>query len=64
MQKMKEELLKSRDQNVVVLSWFGGSGPTYNQAVANIRLIGVMGAHFLAFLSVSLPFCMSKNDVG
>ncbi|CAG0892718.1 unnamed protein product [Darwinula stevensoni] len=49
--EIKEELLKSRDQNVVVLSWFGGSGPTYNQAVANIRLIGVMGAHFLAFLA-------------
>ncbi|CAG0892720.1 unnamed protein product [Darwinula stevensoni] len=49
--KTKDELLKFRDQNVVVLSWFGGSGPPYNQALANIRLVGVMGAHFLAFLA-------------
>ncbi|CAG0892714.1 unnamed protein product, partial [Darwinula stevensoni] len=52
MQRMTEELLKSRDQNVVVLSWLGGSGPPYTQAVANIRLVGVMAAHFLAFLAV------------
>ncbi len=30
-----------------------GSGPPYTQAVANIRLIGVMLAHFILFLHVS-----------
>ncbi|CAG0896330.1 unnamed protein product, partial [Darwinula stevensoni] len=49
--EMKTELLKLRDLNVVVLSWLGGSGPPYTQAVANSRLVGVMAAHFLAFLS-------------
>ncbi|CAG0897057.1 unnamed protein product [Darwinula stevensoni] len=49
--KLNEELLKFRDQNVVVLSWFGTSGPPFFQALANIRLVGVMGAHFLAFLA-------------
>ncbi|CAG0901835.1 unnamed protein product [Darwinula stevensoni] len=50
-ERMAEELLEARNQNVVVLSWLGGSGPPYTQAVANIRLVGVMAAHFLAFLA-------------
>ncbi len=30
--------------------WLNASHPPYTQAVANIRLIGVMAAHFLAFM--------------
>ncbi|CAG0896331.1 unnamed protein product [Darwinula stevensoni] len=45
------ELLKLKDLNVIVLSWLGGSGPPYTQAAANTRLVGVMAAHFLAFLA-------------
>ena len=33
------------------LTW-SGSGPPYTQAVANIRLVGVILAHFILFLNV------------
>ncbi|CAG0895853.1 unnamed protein product [Darwinula stevensoni] len=54
--RLTKELLKAKEQNVVVLSWLGGSGPPHAQGEANIRLLGVMAAHFLAFLAVRLTF--------
>ncbi|XP_058801466.1 pancreatic lipase-related protein 2-like [Phymastichus coffea] len=36
------ELLLREDANVVVVSWIGGAGPPYTQAVANTRLVGAM----------------------
>jgi len=38
---------------VIVVDWSGGSGPPYPQAVANIRLVGVMTAHLIKNLIVS-----------
>ncbi|KAG8228720.1 hypothetical protein J437_LFUL009402 [Ladona fulva] len=48
--KMVSELLKKDDVNVVTVDWIGGSGPTYTQAVSNIRLVGVMTAHLIKML--------------
>ncbi|KAI9556632.1 hypothetical protein GHT06_016422 [Daphnia sinensis] len=48
--RMVEEALIYDNINVVVVDWVSGSGPPYTQAVANIRLIGVMLAHLLLFL--------------
>lgn len=39
---------------VFVVDWRGGSQPPYSQAVANIRLIGAMTAHFINNLCVSI----------
>ncbi len=33
-----------------VQDWLAGSRPPYTQAVANIRLIGTMTAHMIAFM--------------
>lgn len=41
-QKMMRELLIRDDVNVVIVSWIGGAGPPYTQAVANTRLVGAM----------------------
>ncbi|XP_071444897.1 pancreatic triacylglycerol lipase-like [Hetaerina americana] len=49
-QKMVAELLKKADVNVVTVDWIGGSGPTYTQAVSNIRLVGVMTAHLIKLM--------------
>lgn len=38
---------------VVVVDWRSGSQPPYGQAVANIRLVGVMTAHLMHNLYVS-----------
>uniref|UniRef100_A0A0A9XYG4 Pancreatic lipase-related protein 2 n=2 Tax=Lygus hesperus TaxID=30085 RepID=A0A0A9XYG4_LYGHE len=43
-QVMTHRLLAVSDCNVIVVGWEGGSSPPYTQAVANIRLIGTMGA--------------------
>ncbi|XP_046638843.1 pancreatic lipase-related protein 2-like [Daphnia pulicaria] len=48
--RMVEEALIYDNVNVVVVDWVSGSGPPYTQAVANIRLIGVMLAHLVLFL--------------
>ncbi|KAG8230214.1 hypothetical protein J437_LFUL009276 [Ladona fulva] len=48
--KMVSELLKKDDVNVVTVDWIGGSGPTYTQAVSNIRQVGVMTAHLIKML--------------
>ncbi|XP_017778462.1 PREDICTED: pancreatic triacylglycerol lipase [Nicrophorus vespilloides] len=45
--KMTAELLKNRECNVITVDWQGGSSPPYSQAVANIRLVGAITAHFL-----------------
>nr|CAD7412084.1 unnamed protein product [Timema poppensis] len=42
--RLTGELLKNREANVVVVDWSGGSNPPYTQAVANIRLVGVITA--------------------
>lgn len=39
---------------VIVVDWRGGSQPPYGQAVANIRLIGVMTAHLIHNIYVSI----------
>ena len=51
--RMKNELLKHGDHNVIIISWLSGSKPPYTQATANIRLVGVLVAHFLQFLQQS-----------
>jgi len=53
LQKMTNEFLKLLDCNVIVVNWGNGSGPPYPQAVANIRLVGVMTAHLINNLIVS-----------
>ena len=64
---MVNEVLVRDDINVIVIDWSGGSMPPYSQAVANIRLVGVMVAHLILFLQVSFPFliifliCKSMN---
>ncbi|CAG2065128.1 unnamed protein product, partial [Timema podura] len=45
--RLTGELLKNRDANVVVVDWSGGSNPPYTQAVANIRVVGVITAHLI-----------------
>lgn len=44
---MTAELLKRSSCNVVVIDWKSGASPPYTQAVANIRLVGVMTAHLI-----------------
>ena len=50
---MVGEALAHGGLSVIVIDWSSGSMPPYSQAAANIRLIGVMVAHFLLFLHVS-----------
>lgn len=38
---------------VIVVDWRGGSQPPYGQAVANIRLVGVITAHLIHNIYVS-----------
>lgn len=45
------ELLRSEDQNVIVVDWSVGAGPPYTQAVANIRLVGAQVAYLLYSLN-------------
>lgn len=45
------ELLKRSNANVIAIDWSGGSQPPYAQAVANIRLVGVMTAHLIQMMS-------------
>jgi len=46
-QEMTAELLKRSHCNVIVIDWGSGANPPYTQAVANIRLVGVMTAHLI-----------------
>ena len=48
---MTKELLKRSNANVISIDWSGGSDPPYTQAVANIRLVGVMTAHLINMIS-------------
>ncbi|KAK7065345.1 hypothetical protein SK128_015663 [Halocaridina rubra] len=50
MKTITGELLRSEDQNVIVVDWSVGARPPYTQAVANIRLVGAQ----LAYLIYSL----------
>lgn len=45
--RITQSLLKLENCTVIVVDWLGGSSPPYTQAVANIRLVGVMTAHLL-----------------
>lgn len=38
---------QSSISSVITIDWSGGASPPYTQAVANIRLVGVMTAHIL-----------------
>ena len=49
---MRDKFLALEDANVMILSWFKGSGPPYNQATANMRLIGDIAGRLLHFLGV------------
>ncbi|CAB3242997.1 unnamed protein product [Arctia plantaginis] len=49
-QNMADALLNLQGNSaasVIVVDWRGGSQPPYGQAVANIRLVGVMTAHLI-----------------
>lgn len=44
---ISKTLLQQENCTIIVIDWQGGSNPPYTQAVANIRLVGVMTAHLL-----------------
>lgn len=46
------------DSTVIVIDWGKGSNPPYNQACANIRLVGNIVGHFIYTMMVS-----SQNKV-
>ncbi|XP_052774952.1 pancreatic triacylglycerol lipase-like [Mya arenaria] len=48
--KMKDELLKNGDYNVILLDWGGGSGIPYTQATANTRVVGAVLAKLIEAL--------------
>lgn len=52
---MKDRLLDRADVNVVIVDWGRGSGPPYNQAVANIRMVGYITASLLFHMKVGPP---------
>ena len=62
-QLMKDRLLERADVNVVVVDWGRGSGPPYNQAVANIRMVGYTTARLLYRMKVRehLASCNSSK---
>lgn len=48
---MKNELIQfDEDATVILVDWRGGSSPPYYQAVANIRIVGAIVAHFVMAL--------------
>ncbi len=49
---MKDRLLERADVNVIIVDWGRGSGPPYNQAVANIRMVGYMTARLLYHMKI------------
>lgn len=46
-------LEENADATVIGIDWRGGSSPPYTQAVANIRLVGVIAAHLIHDIYVS-----------
>ncbi|XP_052860285.1 pancreatic triacylglycerol lipase-like [Anopheles cruzii] len=46
---------RDRDATVMVVDWGKGSNPPYNQACANIRLVGVIAAHVIHMIYEELP---------
>lgn len=38
---------RTSSASVITVDWSGGASPPYSQAVANIRLVGVITAHIL-----------------
>lgn len=46
-------LEENADATVIGVDWRGGSSPPYTQAVANIRLVGVIAAHLIHDIYVS-----------
>lgn len=61
-QKMKDELLKFDDYNVILLDWGGGSAIPYTQATANTRVVGAELAKLIRVLQVVLfKKVLSKN---
>lgn len=51
---LRDRLLDRRDANVIIVDWGAGSGPPYNQAVANIRMVGFMTARLISQMSRSV----------
>lgn len=45
--KMKNEFLKYEDLNVIIVDWRKGNGLPYSQAVANVRITGMMVGKFI-----------------
>lgn len=59
--EIKNELLKyDESATVMIVDWRGGSSPPYYQAVANIRLVGAIVAHFI--MAVQLEFDLMNLD--
>lgn len=52
-QTMTGELLRSADQNVIVVDWGVGARPPYTQAVANIRMVASQLAYLIYLFNVS-----------
>lgn len=49
--QIKDELLKKKNCNVIIVDWGTASSPPYTQAVANIRLAGTVTAHLIENIS-------------
>lgn len=58
---MNRLLDKDPESTVIVIDWGLGSNPPYNQAVANIRLIGNIAAHFIKEMMVQLQMTHLDN---
>ncbi|XP_049288867.1 pancreatic triacylglycerol lipase-like [Anopheles funestus] len=51
---MNRLLDRDPESTVIVIDWGLGSNPPYNQAVANIRLVGNIAAHFIKMMKEQL----------
>lgn len=47
---MKNQLLIKDDLNIIILDWMRGAWFPFTRAVANTRIVGSQGAHFLETL--------------
>ncbi|ESO92407.1 hypothetical protein LOTGIDRAFT_216931 [Lottia gigantea] len=54
MGKMKDEMLKHGDYNVINIDWGSGSLPPYTQATANTRVVGAVVARLIKYLQKEL----------